>query len=181
MHRMSKFAGWVAVAAIAMLGCKGSSAPESSRQRETGSDDFGGKGGSHGMSTGSGSGAVVGSPVGGDGNGPGGGELESKMITFGELTAMGDIDKSAVKHVVKQNTQKLQTCYEQTLMTNPGVESEVIVKFTIGIDGGVTALEASGIPTELVRCVTIAFKAFRFPKPANGKVDVEYPLSFKPG
>jgi hypothetical protein len=179
---MSKFAGWVAVAALAITGCRGSSAPES-KQRETGSDDFSGnKGGARGTSSGSGSGAVVGSPVGGDGSGPGGGgELESKMITFGELTAMGDIDKSAVKHVVKQNTQKLQTCYEQTLMTNPGVESEVLVKFTIGIDGGVTALEASGIPTELVRCVTIAFKAFRFPKPANGKVDVEYPLSFKPG
>jgi hypothetical protein len=103
-----------------------------------------------------------------------------QMITPGDLTATGDVDKDAVRHVVKQNLQKLQLCYEKTLLANPGISGKVVVSFTIGIEGSVSDVTATGIHPDVETCVATEFRTFKFPAPSS-KTQVEYPFTFRPG
>ncbi|MEO8700268.1 MAG: AgmX/PglI C-terminal domain-containing protein [Kofleriaceae bacterium] len=123
------------------------------------------------------------------GGAPGGGETGSSgtrgsrelLVEPGDMSAMGNIDKDVVKTVVKQNIAKLQLCYEQTLLANPGIEGKVVVTFTIGIDGTVLDVAAVGIHPDVETCVAGKVRSFKFPKPdGGGKVEVSYPFSFRP-
>lgn len=110
---------------------------------------------------------------------PGGG---LDLVSPGEFTAMGELDKDVVKRVVKDNLMKLQLCYEQTLLEHPGIEGKVVVRFTIGIEGSVSDVAAAGIHPDVERCVTERFRSFRFPKPsARGVVPVLVPARVTEG
>ena len=102
------------------------------------------------------------------------------LVAPGEFTAMGELDKDVVKRVIKDNLMKLQLCYEQTLLEHPGIEGKVVVSFTIGIEGSVSDVAATGIHADVERCVAERFRTFKFPKPSAGKVEVSYPFSFRP-
>ena len=95
----------------------------------------------------------------------------------GEMEATGAIDKGAVRKVVKDNVTKLQACYEQTLMANPGIAGTVTATFTID-NGSVTNIKASGVHPDVETCVVKAVQLFKFPP--GEKVDVSYPFTFKP-
>src|SRR5687768_3811351 len=124
------------------------------------------------------------------GSGPGGGidaGVTGSLPTRGVLEILdgqleilaGAIDKDVVKKVVKENTQKLQYCYEKTLLANPGIEGKVITTFTIAAEGSVSDVKATGVHPEVETCVADTVKAFKFP-PSGKKVDVSYPFAFKP-
>ncbi|HEU0037087.1 MAG TPA: AgmX/PglI C-terminal domain-containing protein [Kofleriaceae bacterium] len=104
----------------------------------------------------------------------------SGLVEDGELQAMGNVDKLAVKRVVRENLDKLQYCYEKTLLANPGIAGSVIVKFTIAIEGSVSDVTATGVHPEVEACVVDKFRTFKFPRPQAGTVEVTYPFTFKP-
>jgi hypothetical protein len=98
----------------------------------------------------------------------------------GDLTATADVDKDSVRKVVKANVSKLQLCYEQALLANPGIEGKIVVTFTIGIEGAVGDVSANGIHPDVETCVAEKFRTFKFPKPSVNKVEVQYPFTFRP-
>lgn len=124
--------------------------------------------------TGSGGGNPIGISPGGGGPHGGGGLLE-----LGDMEAAGEIDKSVVKQVVKQNLTKLQYCYEKTLLANPGIGGTVTAKFKIAIDGSVRDATASGFNPDVDACVIETVRTFKFPKPTASDVEVSYPFTFK--
>ncbi len=138
--------------------------------------------GSPGLGMGSGpSNGQGGDPgVGRDKGGEGPMDDIGRMLQLGEPTAAGEIDKTTVRKVVRQNLAKLQYCYEKTLLANPGIEGNVTVKFTIGIEGSVIDATATGVHPDVESCVVQQVRTFKFPRPTAGTVEVSYPFAFKP-
>jgi len=101
-------------------------------------------------------------------------------IEDGELQTVGAIDKAVVRKVVREHFEALRYCYEATLLANPDIAGTVIAKFTIGIDGTVQEVTASGVHPDVETCVALKVRGFRFPKPDGAKVEVAYPFTFKP-
>jgi hypothetical protein len=176
---VSRFVVTVVVVLGLAAGCKKdkASAPAADKapQTGTGGGGIGGKDGIEAPSKGSGRGD--------DGDGALPGNVRGRgALDFldGELEiAAGAIDKDVVKKVVKENTTKLQYCYEKTLLANPGIEGKVIATFTIAAEGSVSDVKCSGVHPEVESCVAETVRAFKFP-PSGKKVDVHYPFSFKP-
>jgi hypothetical protein len=97
-----------------------------------------------------------------------------------EPIATGAVDKDGVRRTVRSNLAALQACYERTLLANPGIAGRVLVTFKIEIDGTPHDVSASGVHPEVETCVADKFRAFRFPRPSTGKVEVQYPFTFRP-
>ena len=103
------------------------------------------------------------------------------LVNPGGFTATGDIDKDAIKRVVRDDHRNLQLCYERTLLEHPGLEGKLDVRFTIDIDGSVRGVTATGVHPDVERCITERFLKFKFPRPALGAtVQVSYPFWFRP-
>jgi hypothetical protein len=104
---------------------------------------------------------------------------EPLHIVDEEPTAVGAVDKDAVRRTVRGRLATLQSCYERVLLGNPGIGGRVLVTFTIEIDGTPHDVAASGVHPDVETCVAETFRAFRFPRP-DGKVTVTYPFTLKP-
>jgi len=158
-------------AAVLVAACTGS---KSERSASSGADRGSGDGivtGGNGTPGGAGSGIGEDTPKGGVG---------IEVLLDGDLEiSAGAIGKDIVRKVVKDHVGKLQYCYEKTLLANPGIEGTVTARFTIGTDGSVDDVKATGVHPEVESCVAEAVKAFRFP-PSEAKVEVSYPFTFKP-
>jgi hypothetical protein len=101
------------------------------------------------------------------------------MLVLGQPTVQGDLDKAIIRRYIKRNFQRLQYCYEKELQTNATLGGTVTAKFTIGVDGKVSASTATGLK-EVESCVTSALQSIEFPKPKSGKaVSVTYPLTYR--
>ncbi len=101
------------------------------------------------------------------------------VLEEGEMQTVGAIDKTVVRKVVREHFEALRYCYEATLLANPNIAGTVIAKFTIGIDGTVQDVTASGVHPDVETCVATKVRGFRFPKPDGAKVEVAYPFTFK--
>lgn len=142
-----------------------------------------------------GNGTCTGSNCGPGGNGPGGpgdgsfsGYLPSthKVSTVkpprpGPLTLSGRIPPEVIQRVVRQHFGAVRGCYEMGLRTNPSLAGRVVVSFTIGRDGAVGMVNASGdMPADVSGCVAKTFYGLSFPAPEGGVVNVTYPISLSP-
>lgn len=100
-------------------------------------------------------------------------------VSIGQADANGALDKAIIRRYVKRNINKIQYCYEKTLLSKPGLSGTVKVSFTIGADGHVTNSAGSGVDPEVADCVAQVIKDIEFPKPKNGgTVEVNYPFVF---
>lgn len=108
--------------------------------------------------------------------------LPVPKVSLGVVAVQGGHDKAIIRRIIKRNIQKLQYCYEKGLLENPTLKGTVISKFTIGVDGLVTASTSSGMGNPSIEsCVAGVIKVAEFPKPkGNGTVTVTYPLTFQP-
>lgn len=102
------------------------------------------------------------------------------VIEEGEMEAVGAIDKTAVRKVVREHFEALRLCYESTLLANPTIAGTVVAKFTIQLDGTVHDVTATGVHPDVESCVAAKVRGFKFPKPDAPKVEVAYPFTFKP-
>lgn len=88
----------------------------------------------------------------------------------------GALTKDAIRRVVKRGIRDIITCYEAEATRRGTPGERVDVKFTIGPAGRVTAAAATGISREIEACIAGVFRAFEFPPPATGSLEVNYPL-----
>jgi TonB family protein len=94
--------------------------------------------------------------------------------------AAGTDDKAMIRSFIRANQAKLQYCYERELLAKPDLAGTVTVKFTIEADGKVSAATASGL-AKVDACVAQVIREIAFDKPKDGKTEINYPFTFKPG
>lgn len=107
-------------------------------------------------------------------------EVKSEIAT-GEISASGSLDSGAIASVVKSKISGIKYCYEKELKNNPKLAGKVIVNFTIGETGEVTAykVESSTINNgEVEQCILRMVRRWKFPPPSGGTVNVSYPFIF---
>jgi hypothetical protein len=104
------------------------------------------------------------------------------LVSIGQPTVTGDLDKAIVRRYIKRNVQKLQYCYEKELLVTKTLHGTVTAEFTITQNGAVDTSTASGIKNKNVEsCVAAVIKNIEFPKPKGGSsVTVTYPMTFTP-
>lgn len=132
---------------------------------------------------GEGGGASKGGECAADPNDPLGGSCQRGgkiVIEEGEMESVGAIDKTAVRKVVREHFEALRLCYESTLLANPTIAGTVVAKFTIQLDGTVHDVTASGVHPDVEICVAAKVRGMKFPRPDAPKVEVAYPITFKP-
>lgn len=87
-----------------------------------------------------------------------------------------------VRRVAHEHTGPIAHCYELARAEHPRAAGTIRVRFTIGVDGHVTAAAADmdepGVPS-LTTCVVDALQSWTFPVPPSGApADVVYPFVF---
>lgn len=139
-----------------------------------------------------GDGTCEGPNCGPGGNGPGGNgtftgylpgthKSSIKPPRPGVLTLSGRIPPEVIQRVVRQHFGGVRGCYEMGLRTNPNLAGRVVISFTIGRDGAVGMVNASGdMPADVTSCVAKTFYGLSFPAPDGGVVNVTYPISLSP-
>jgi Ca-activated chloride channel homolog len=117
-------------------------------------------------------------------SGYGAGNSAPATPSVGSPIILGSVDKTQVDRTIKQHLAQIRYCYQKELNKNPALAGKVVVKFTIGADGTVTAAEikSSTLNNETVEaCICARFMRMTFPAPAGGGVVVvSYPFVFKP-
>jgi hypothetical protein len=96
-----------------------------------------------------------------------------------EVAGPGKLDPEVVTRYLNKNSANLQGCYEKALLGNPAIEGDITLVFDIDANGAVTNAKTMGNMNDVVeKCVIATAQRIVFPKPANGSVNVSYPLTF---
>lgn len=97
------------------------------------------------------------------------------------LKAQGSISREEVARVINQHLREVQSCYEKTLISDPGLSGKLVLEWTIQENGSVgrvkqktSTLRNPGVAS----CIMSALKRWNFPKPRGGVVIVSYPFIF---
>ncbi|HEU5056860.1 MAG TPA: AgmX/PglI C-terminal domain-containing protein, partial [Kofleriaceae bacterium] len=102
------------------------------------------------------------------------------LITDGQPTASGDLDRSVIRRVIRSRMGAFRACYERELVRRANLAGKVDLEFTIGADGAVSKAKGSGLPV-VADCAARQVKTIKFPPPrGGGVVNVRYPLTFEP-
>jgi TonB family protein len=104
------------------------------------------------------------------------------MDTSGSSVAEG-LTKDEVGEVIHRHLSEVRYCYESAMLRTPDIEGKLLVAFTIGGQGAVTAADVkqSTLPDpRLDDCILRRLVSWKFPKPRGGvDVAVTYPFIFK--
>jgi len=105
-------------------------------------------------------------------------------IHIGEMRLQGNMEEVVLQRVVRQNVGQYRECYEAGAQRDPGLRGRVGVRLTIRPDGKtswvVRTAETSLADAQVVECILGFFRRLSFPRPANGSVQVEFPIELAP-
>jgi outer membrane biosynthesis protein TonB len=113
-----------------------------------------------------------------------GAKKNASIIAGGDdETFSGSIDKEAIRRVVQANIKQIRACYERGLNKDPSLYGKLVIQWTIGAGGVVTAagIKSSTIESaEVASCAVARLRSWKFPEPPAGEVaDVSYPFVFQ--
>jgi TonB family protein len=97
--------------------------------------------------------------------------------------AEGKLDDDLIRRVVRAHSPEIDACYSEALDRDAEANGIVLVAFTIGTEGKVTAstVERSDIADQALHtCVSDAVRGWLFPRPEGGSVEVRYPFVLVP-
>lgn len=96
--------------------------------------------------------------------------------------ATGTISGSDVRSLIHSRLSEVQACYAAAMGNASDGGGRVVVRFLIDADGRVTTAHVGansfGTP-EVGCCLVQRVASWRFPKPTNGFVSVEYPFTVR--
>ncbi len=96
----------------------------------------------------------------------------------------GQLDKDLIRRIVRAHMPEITKCYEAALVRAPAATGQIVIDFTVGVQGSVTGTEVGSTEiadSELTGCMQTAIKRWLFPRPEGGSVVVHYPFQFTPG
>jgi len=100
--------------------------------------------------------------------------------TPGMPVVRGRLEKEIIKRIIRRHINEVKYCYEQEVLTHPGIEGRVVAQFTIAGNGTVSssAIASSTVGDAAVdHCVANAVRRWEFPQPQGGGiVIVSYPF-----
>ena len=98
----------------------------------------------------------------------------------GELQVSGGITAAAVRGVVRDNAQRLRSCYEHGLQADPRLAGRVMVSFSIDARGAVGDVESQSdtLPGDVTACVTNVFSSVTFTAPKAPPAKIVVPVDF---
>jgi hypothetical protein len=99
------------------------------------------------------------------------------------MTVTGHLPAEIILRIVRKNQSRFRACYEDGLRKKADLRGRVVVNFTIGPAGDVSAAADGGsdLPDgSVVHCVVSSFETLYFPKPESGSVSVVYPVVLSP-
>ena len=102
-----------------------------------------------------------------------------KMRSGNVIGGTGKMSKGSVASVIKKRKSAIRKCYETALRTNSKVAGKVVIQFTVGTRGRVTAASVKSNSTGdkgVGSCIAKRLKKWKFPKPENGSVTFSYPF-----
>jgi hypothetical protein len=106
-------------------------------------------------------------------------------VYFGQVTTRGALDKEIIRRVVRLHMNEVKYCYDQQLVTKPGLGGRISVQFIISGAGQVISSFVASTTMNNVNvesCVAGAIKRWEFPKPDKaGIAVVSYPFNFVAG
>jgi hypothetical protein len=97
------------------------------------------------------------------------------------MKVRGSLSKEAIAAVVKKHLAEIQYCYEKNLLLNPNLSGKVVMEWTIALNGSVSLVKTgqNTMNTPAVAmCISAKIKAWKFPEPKGGTVEVTYPFMF---
>jgi hypothetical protein len=95
---------------------------------------------------------------------------------LGASTASHETDTDATHRAIRRSIRQLIVCYDRKLANAP-LANEVTIRLTIGNDGTVTTVGASGFGREVDACLERARMGLYFPVPPN-VVEIRWPYDF---
>lgn len=101
-----------------------------------------------------------------------------------EKNSPGTLDLWAVDNVVESGFPLFARCYRDGVSRNASLDGAVRLRFVVGEQGKVTAVEDGGsdlTDRQVVDCVAEGFYALRFPEPARGDAHLIYRIHFDAG
>ncbi len=105
-------------------------------------------------------------------------------ISVGSGATQGFCKKGNIQSVVKRRAGAIRACYEPRLQVNPKLSGKLTVRWTIGVDGAVTGVSATGDTlgdSATTNCVLRVLRRMRFDKPEGGICVVQWPFVFSSG
>ncbi len=112
-------------------------------------------------------------------------QLAALLAVLAGPEVQGEMDRDAIRDVVRAHIAEIRQCYNQGLAEDPKLAGRLAVHFEIGRTGRVTSaqLQSSDLGHAGVEsCVVGAVKDWKFPRPrGGGKVSVTYPFVLSPG
>lgn len=96
----------------------------------------------------------------------------------------GTLDRDAIRKVARAHIDEIRHCYNEALLRKPELAGKLMVDFHIEADGAVSssAIKESTLgDAKMETCVAGVVKAWKFPQPKGGSVQVSYPFEFEPG
>jgi TonB family protein len=93
----------------------------------------------------------------------------------------GELDPALVSKEVRARIGAVKACYERALKRNPNLSGKIKVRWTItaaGTVSGVDIADDSMGDSEVSSCIKQLVARWRFPAPAGGSVEVEFPFVF---
>jgi len=118
------------------------------------------------------------------GGNTGAGATEKKVsgVVKSEAPAVdGELDPALVSKEVRARIGAVKACYERALKRNPNLSGKIKVRWTItaaGTVSGVDIADDSMGDSEVSSCIKQLVARWRFPAPAGGSVEVEFPFVF---
>ena len=101
-----------------------------------------------------------------------------------ERSSPGTLDLAAVDNIVESGFPLFARCYRDGVQRNSNMDGAVRLRFVVGEEGQVTAVEDRGsdlTDRQVVDCVAEGFYALRFPEPARGDAHLVYRIHFDSG
>ena len=105
-------------------------------------------------------------------------------VTLYPAVVKGGLDREIIRRIIRRRLNEVKFCYEQALVTQPGLGGRVLVRFAIAPTGQVlsSVVESSTLGNPRVElCTAQAVRRWEFPKPlGGGMVMVSYPFVMTP-
>ncbi|MFT3840587.1 MAG: AgmX/PglI C-terminal domain-containing protein [Myxococcaceae bacterium] len=109
-------------------------------------------------------------------------DIEKAIAMFQKPDTMGDF-KETIADGVRQHVHDFKACYESQLRKKPSLEGKVVLKFTIGTAGTVTAATVASTTMNdatVESCLVTQMKKVKFAVHPKTVTEVNYPFVFSP-